>query len=89
MFQNSYSQYALTALKRIQNYKDSYSLVGIWSTSSKEVFATKSSQEKNCPKNTFLGLCEEGLVKGIPQGNYTKSIKNKVCFKSCYHFKTK
>jgi hypothetical protein len=45
--------------------------------SAKEVFPTKSSQEKSCPKATFLGLCEEGLVKGIPKGNYTKSVKNK------------
>jgi hypothetical protein len=22
-------------------------------------------------------LCEEGLIKGIPKGNYTRSIKNK------------
>ncbi len=25
----------------------------------------------------FLGLCEEGLVKGIPPGDYTESVKNK------------
>jgi hypothetical protein len=40
-------------------------------------FASESSKTKPCPKNTFLGLCEAGLVKGIPKGNYTKSIKNK------------
>jgi hypothetical protein len=34
-------------------------------------------EEKGCPKNTFLSLCEEGLVKGIPKSNYTKSVKNK------------
>lgn len=33
--------------------------------------------EKPCPKNAFLGLCEEGLVKGVPRGEYTKSEKNK------------
>ncbi len=33
--------------------------------------------EKGCPKNTFLGLCEDGFVKGIPCGNYTSSTKNK------------
>jgi hypothetical protein len=32
---------------------------------------------KGSPKGTFLGLCEEGLVKGIDKGAYTKSIKNK------------
>ena len=57
MFQNSYNKYGLTALKSIQNYNDSSSLVRIWTTSAKEVFPTKSSQEKACPKNTFLGLC--------------------------------
>lgn len=39
---------------------------------------SKSSIAKGCPKNTFLGLCEEGLVKEKKRkGNYTKSIKNK------------
>jgi hypothetical protein len=75
---NNINKYALTALKSVQNFKESYSIVEIWSRSAKEVFPlSKSSQEKNCPKGTFLGLCEEGLVKGIPKGNYTKSVKNK------------
>jgi hypothetical protein len=71
------NKYGLTALKSAQNYEDSYSIVEIWSRSAKEVFDTKSAQEKGCPKNTFLGLCEEGLVKGIPKGKYTRSEKNK------------
>ncbi|WP_222125188.1 DUF6979 family protein [Paenibacillus xylanexedens] len=37
----------------------------------------KLRRKKGCPKNTFLGLFEEGLLKGIPSGNYTNSIKNK------------
>ena len=40
--------------------------------------ASLRSQDKNCPKNAFLGLCEEGLVKGIPRGKYTKSVQNKL-----------
>ncbi|WP_308992758.1 hypothetical protein QLS71_016155 [Mariniflexile litorale] len=40
-------------------------------------FDSESAKVKGCPKNTFLGLCEDGLIKGIPKGNYTKSIKNK------------
>lgn len=71
------NKYGLTALKCAKNYKESYSLIEIWSNSAKEIFNTKSSQVKSCPKNTFLGLCEEGFVKGIPKGNYTKSVKNK------------
>ena len=71
------NKYGLTALKSAQNFKESYSIIEIWSRSAKEVFKTKSSQEKSCPKSTFLSLCQEGLVKGIPKGNYTKSVKNK------------
>lgn len=36
-----------------------------------------SSREKGCPKGAFLGLCEEGLVKGIKKGVYTGSFDNK------------
>jgi len=34
-------------------------------------------RDKGCPKGAFLGLCEEGLVRGIPRGLYTQSRKNK------------
>jgi hypothetical protein len=71
------NKYGVTAIKSAKNFKEAYSIIEIWSRSAKEVFETKSAQEKGCPKNTFLGLCEEGLVKGIPKGNYTKSVKNK------------
>lgn len=36
-----------------------------------------SSREKRCPMDAFLGLCEEGLVSGVPAGSYTRSVKNK------------
>jgi hypothetical protein len=71
------NKYGETAINSVHNFKDSYSITEIWSRSAKEVFDTNSAQEKGCPKNTFLGLCEEGLVNGIPKGNYTKSVKNK------------
>lgn len=48
-----------------------------WERAVNEIFETKSAKEKGCPKGTFLGLCEDGLVKEIPKGNYTNSIKNK------------
>jgi hypothetical protein len=35
-----------------------------------------SSRKNGSPKGAFLGLCEAGLVKGIPVGSYTKSIHN-------------
>jgi hypothetical protein len=45
-----------------------------WRKATAEVFRTTP---KNCPECSFLGLCEEGLVKGIPPGDYTLSRKNK------------
>lgn len=34
---------------------------------------------KGCPRGAYLGLCEEGLVKGAPtpKDRWTKSIDNK------------
>lgn len=39
---------------------------------------SQSSQEKGCPKGTFLGICGSGKVFGIPGGEYTRSEKNKL-----------
>jgi hypothetical protein len=36
-----------------------------------------AAREKSCPRGAFLGLCEEGLVKGIPAGDYTASTDDK------------
>jgi hypothetical protein len=42
------------------------------------VFPTSESQRnKGCPRGAFLGLCEEGLIEGIPPGKYTRSKLNK------------
>jgi hypothetical protein len=49
-----------------------------WSSAVRGIFPESiSSQQKGCPKTTYLGLCEEGLIKGVPPGKYTRSSKNK------------
>jgi len=49
-----------------------------WQITSSRIFGRgTSSQRKGCPKDAFLGLCEVGLVKDIPGGSYTRSVKNK------------
>ena len=49
-----------------------------WELSSVAEFGKgSSSQKKGCPRDAFLGLCENGNIKGIPVGKYTKSKKNK------------
>ena len=49
-----------------------------WERATSEIFGKGTwSQRKVCPRNAFLGLCEDGKIKGIPLGNYTNSKKNK------------
>ena len=37
------------------------------------------ARKKGSPRGAFLGLCEDGMVKGIPAGDYSKSRENKLC----------
>jgi hypothetical protein len=69
---NKYGEVAIKAAKEKGNPKDNW-----LKEVQKAFFDSESSQKKSCPKSTFLGLCQEGLVKGIAKGNYTKSIDNK------------
>lgn len=49
-----------------------------WQITAQKIFPNSlSGQVKACPKNTFLGLCEAGLIAGIPAGKYTGSALNK------------
>jgi hypothetical protein len=36
-----------------------------------------TARKKGCPRGAFLGLCEAGLVKGIPAGRYAASKDSK------------
>ncbi|HEV2645174.1 MAG TPA: hypothetical protein VGU46_02290 [Acidobacteriaceae bacterium] len=36
-----------------------------------------TARKKSCPREAFLGLCEEGMVKGIPPGQYASSKEHK------------
>lgn len=36
-----------------------------------------AAREKGGPRGAFLGLCEEGLIKGIPAGRYSASKESK------------
>ncbi|HOB43697.1 MAG: hypothetical protein BWY45_02966 [Euryarchaeota archaeon ADurb.Bin294] len=48
-----------------------------WEMGAMEFPRSESTRNKGCPKYSFLGLCEEGMVKGVPPGTYTRSKKNK------------
>lgn len=46
-----------------------------WDEAAARVFGPGTSAQKVCPRNAFLGLCEEGLVRGVPRGNYCNPPK--------------
>lgn len=49
-----------------------------WQDAVGKLYATTpAAQRKSGPKQTFLGLCEAGLVKGIAAGQYSPSNRNK------------
>lgn len=71
-----FGQVAIKAVELIEkNLK--LSPAEAWEKANKEILGgMKDPHDLSC-KNTFLGLCEEGLVKGVLPGKYTKSQMNK------------
>lgn len=65
---NKYGIAAVNATQIINN-KEAPTPLDAWNQTTIELFgANTPAQRKGCPKNSFLGLCEEGLVRGIPRG---------------------
>lgn len=72
---SNYNKYGLTAIITAQTGSDP---IDSWVNSVAIYFNSESSRKKGCPKNSFLGLCEAGLVKGIKTDSYFKSKKPNV-----------
>ena len=43
-----------------------------WKAAISRITKSKASQTKSCPKAAFLGLCEAGLILGIPASRYSR-----------------
>lgn len=72
-----YGQTALLASRLVTEGK-SKSATDAWEAAAQQVYPNQNAaQKKGCPKGAYLGLCEEGLVQGVPQGDYTRSQANK------------
>ncbi|TRY22277.1 hypothetical protein FOI68_22600 [Brevibacillus sp. LEMMJ03] len=72
-----YGQAAVKAVYLI-NSKQTMSPLEAWNHATSEIFGEGThGQKKGCPRNAFLGLCEEGLVRSVSPGKYTKSEDNK------------
>ena len=49
-----------------------------WAEAAEKIFGEgNTSARKGCPRSAFLGLCEAGMVRGVPKGKYTRATKNK------------
>jgi hypothetical protein len=74
---NKYAHCAIEAVGLIASSKAA-SPRQAWEQSSSAVFGKgTSSQQKGCPRDAFLGLCEAGFVQGVAPGKYCNSILNK------------
>jgi hypothetical protein len=74
---NKYGKFALKAVELTRNNYINDPKEA-WERATIEIFGEGStSQQKGCPRGAFLGLCEEGMIKGVPLGSYCSSLKNK------------
>ena len=73
---NKYGIAAADAAKNVA--KSGSSPEDAWNSTTRRLFPGKpDAQNKLCPKAAFLGLCEKGIVLGVPEGSYTNSFQNK------------
>jgi len=71
-----YGDCAVRAVKLIEKHQAMDPRMA-WEAAISSLTKSEWSINKGCPKGAFLGLCEEGLIKGIPKGQYTRSVDNK------------
>jgi hypothetical protein len=72
------NRYGEAALMAARGRSANTNPVARWDSAMEALYPTSPTQRrKGCPRAAFLGLCEEGLVKGIPPGHYTASKLSK------------
>jgi hypothetical protein len=72
------NKYDLAAVKAVALCRDNPGLTPpmAWERATAEYFVPGTpAHRKGCPKNAFLGLCEDGHVQGIPSGEYIRPRK--------------
>jgi hypothetical protein len=74
---NRYGEAALIAA-RMDAHGKVLTPAARWQEATRQLYPTSpSAQRKGGPRFAFLSLCEAGLVKGIPPGQYAPSNKAK------------
>ena len=77
---SKYGTIAVCAAKKVRE-GNGLCPISAWKTSAEEIFPEqkeKTGREKSCPRCAFLGLAEEGLIRGIRRGHYVNSYANKL-----------
>lgn len=70
---NRYGEAALMAV-RMETFGKAITPQERWQDAVGKLYpTTPAGQKKSGPRGVFLGLCEQGLVKGIPAGQYGSS----------------
>ena len=73
---NRYGEAALMAAR--QGNMTEIDPVARWQAAMERLYPTSPiARKKGGPRGAFLGLCEQGLVKGIPAGSYSATKLNK------------
>jgi hypothetical protein len=73
---NRYPEAALIAAR--QGISPGVTPALLWERALEQLYPTSpSARRKGAPRGAFLGLCEEGLVKGITTGSYGATRDNK------------
>ena len=52
-----------------------------WKEAAENIIASDSSRKKVCPKATFIGLCESGLLKNISALSHERGLMQHECAK--------
>lgn len=74
---NRYGLAAVDAVKLIEKDK-AITPREAWDKALANYYAiTAAAFAKGCPREAFLGLCEEGMIRGVHSEDYTSSIDNK------------
>jgi hypothetical protein len=74
---NRYGEAALMAV-RMELYGKALTPAERWEDAVRKLYPTTPvGQKKSGPRGAFLGLCEAGLVKGIPAGDCASANRNK------------
>ncbi|MBD3921011.1 hypothetical protein H8B09_19755 [Paenibacillus sp. PR3] len=70
-----YGKVAVLAVQKIHQDKNIYT-IDAWTQAAIEIFTAQTTRHKKaCPKSTFLGLCEAGLIKGISSENIKNNLR--------------